>query len=95
MNTLTLTSLPGARHSAVATPSMTLPIGEARTLRRGAGARIEVTGGRVWLTVPNDPDDHFVAGGESMLLRHDGPIVIQSDGGSSAVLRIVAASTNA
>jgi hypothetical protein len=89
MNTLTLTPSPGTRHGAAAIPSMTLPIGEARTLRRCAGARIEVTRGRVWLTVPGDLADHFVAGGESMLLRDDGPIVIQSDGRGAAVLRIV------
>jgi hypothetical protein len=94
MNTASLIQRSISRRDGRATPSMTLPIGQTHTLRRRAGARIEVTSGRVWLTVPGDPDDHFIAGGESMLLRHDGPIVIQSDGGRSAVLRIVAPTTS-
>ncbi|HEX7864847.1 MAG TPA: DUF2917 domain-containing protein [Variovorax sp.] len=72
---------------------MTLPVGAAHTLRHRAGARLEVTSGRVWLTEPGDLDDHFVAGGESLMLHHDGPIVIQSDGTSPAVLRIVRSAT--
>jgi hypothetical protein len=90
MNTPTPTPSPGAHYnSAAAMASMTLPIGEARTLRHFAGARIEVTNGRIWLTEPGDLDDHFVGSGESMLLHQDGPVVIQSDGRSAAVLRIV------
>jgi hypothetical protein len=68
-----------------------LPIGAVHVLRQQAGARLEVASGRVWLTVPGDPDDHFVAGGQSMPLQHDGPIVIQSDGDGPALLRIVPA----
>ena len=89
MNTLPSNPAPGTHHGAAALPSMTLPIGEARTLRHYAGARIEVTSGRIWLTEPGDLDDYFVADGESVLLHQDGPVVIQSDGGSAAVLRIV------
>jgi DUF2917 family protein len=89
MNTLTLTRLPGTRHTAPATRLLTLPTGEARTLRRSAGSRIDVVSGRVWLTVPGDLDDYFVAGGESMLLPGNGPVVIQSDGRGAAVLRVV------
>lgn len=89
MNTHTHTPSSGTRQGASAPSLMTLPIGEARTLRHRAGARIEVTSGRVWLTEPGDLDDHFVTSGESLLLHHNGPVVVQSDGASVAVLRIV------
>ncbi|WP_435476979.1 DUF2917 domain-containing protein [Variovorax sp. ZT5R36] len=93
MNTLTHTPSSGTRHNASAPSLMTLPIGEARTLRHRAGARLEVTSGRVWLTEPDDLDDYFVASGESLLLHHNGPVVVQSDGASAAVLRIVTTSS--
>ena len=44
--------------------------------------------GCVWPTVPADLEAHFLAGGESMLLPHAWPVVIQGDGPRAAAFRV-------
>lgn len=88
MNTLHLALSLGTGHGIAECPWTTLPVGGLRVLQGCAGARLEVAGGRLWVTQPDDLDDHFLAAGESMRLGSDGPVVIESDGACAAVLRV-------
>jgi len=92
MNTLPLSLPPGSaaqRQPAAPANLLTLPAGAVRTLKRCAGVRIEVLSGRLWLTEPGDPDDHFLAGGHSHLVVGNGAVVIENSGRVPAALRFV------
>jgi hypothetical protein len=90
MNTLTW-KIPTARPPGLAPApvTLTLPVGATQTLRGCAGALLEVTSGRLWITEPGDPDDHFLSRGDTRRLCGNGPVVLQSDGACAAALRIV------
>ena len=89
MNTLPWTLPTAPTRRAALAAELTLLPGATHTLTRCAGARIEVTSGRLWLTEPGDLDDHFLARGASHRLVGDGPVVIESDGPGAATLRIL------
>ena len=89
MNTTHLPIAAPPARPTVPALQITLPVGAVRTLVGCAGARIEVTLGRVWVTEPGDLDDHFLARGDSHRLASAGRVVIESDGAHAAVLRVV------
>jgi Protein of unknown function (DUF2917) len=60
-------------------PSCLAP-GAVLSLRGAAGRVLKVLSGRVWLTEPNDPDDHVLHAGQSHRLRSAGAVVIENDG---------------
>jgi len=63
------------------TPSLIgLAAGQARTLERMAGLRLQVWSGRLWITDGDDPHDHFVAAGQTLVLG-GGRTVIEADAG--------------
>lgn len=65
--------------------------GETATLHGLAGRWLRVQRGRIWLTEPGDPDDHFVGRGQCLRIAGDGPVVLQNDSGETAWFRVAAA----
>lgn len=65
--------------------------GETTTLRGQAGRWLRVQRGRLWLTEPGDPNDHFLARGQCRRIAADGPVVLQNDSGETAWFRLAAA----
>lgn len=65
--------------------------GETTTLRGQAGRWLRVQRGRLWLTEPGDPDDHFIARGQCWRLAGDGPVVLQNDSQETAWFRLAGA----
>ncbi|MDT7835572.1 DUF2917 domain-containing protein [Aquabacterium sp. OR-4] len=63
--------------------------GQALTLPRGHGL-LQVLSGRVWLTCPGDPDDHFIGAGQAWPLPRLAGVVIECDGAVPARLRLPA-----
>lgn len=62
-------------------PALTqLAPGALMTLPRGSGHGIAVFAGLAWVTEEDDPDDHFVAAGESLRLKGEGRVVVQALG---------------
>jgi Protein of unknown function (DUF2917) len=57
------------------------------SLRLPRGACISVMAGRLWLTEPNDADDHFVSAGFEYTVRRGGVVVLESDGAVAAEFR--------
>jgi len=63
------------------TPSLTgLAAGQARSLERMTGMRLQVWSGRLWITGDDEADDHFVSAGQTLLLG-GGRTVIEADAG--------------
>lgn len=54
--------------------------GAVLSLRGAAGRVLRVQSGRLWLTEPNDPDDHVLHAGQAHSLRSAGVVVIENDG---------------
>lgn len=84
-------SLPGllGLHRAPALPAETLLLPRGRAVTLAAGACVlRVESGRVWLTRSGDPDDHFIAAGESFAHDGNGQVVVECDSGAPARLRI-------
>lgn len=65
--------------------------GRTARLERSRGARLRVTAGRLWVTLGDAPDDHFIGAGESLAIARDRGVVIESDGRSPAVVRLLPA----
>jgi len=92
MNSLPLT--PAAPHraqpgSGPSDPALScLSPGTTLRLHQAAGQRLVVLSGRVWLTEPGDPDDHFLHAGESHPIASNGPVVIECDSSTPARLRL-------
>lgn len=90
----TLTSPASA--APAATPAHTGPGSEVLTLTRGtthrrearAGARLQVEAGRAWITVSGDPEDHFLAAGDSLHLPAAGRLVVEGDSATPARIRL-------
>jgi hypothetical protein len=61
-----------------ALPARTLRPGQSRFVNAAEGFRLEVSGGCLWLTRPDDPVDHFLVAGASLEL-HENHVLIQSD----------------
>ena len=80
------------RHVAPARPALptalpqvaALPPGQARTLQHGAGQRLLLVSGRLWVTVSGDPTDHVLQAGDSLPLPPRGPVVVENDGQTTA-----------
>lgn len=64
-----------------------LPRGAVRSYVGHRGAGITVLKGRVWLTQPNDLDDHILQDGESFAFSGSGPVVVEALSDAS-VLRV-------
>lgn len=64
------------QHSEIA-PTRLLP-GQARTLHTAQGMRLQVLGGRLWLTQPGASQDLFLTAGDSLTLSQDW-VVIEAD----------------
>lgn len=60
-----------------------LPPGQTRALHVRAGAVLQVSRGRLWVTQSGDLGDHFLAAGDSLRLGH-GLVVLQADTPHSA-----------
>lgn len=58
-------------------PTRLLP-GQARTLHAGQGMRLQVLGGRLWLTQPGASQDVFLTAGDALELTQDW-VVIEAD----------------
>ena len=54
--------------------------GQARTLRAAPGLRLRVWSGRLWITGAGDPNDYFVAAGQTLTLGQ-GLLVLEADAG--------------
>lgn len=54
--------------------------GELRRLDGAAGLRLELLQGRLWLTQPGDPDDHFLRAGQGLRLQAGRGVLLQSEG---------------
>ena len=53
--------------------------GATTTLRGQRGRWLRVQQGRLWLTEPGDPQDHFIGPGQCWRVISDGPVVLQND----------------
>jgi hypothetical protein len=69
------------RHIAVASK-------QVLKLRLAAGTCVSTESGRIWLTEPGDPDDHFLASNDCHTVAHGGCIVIECDSPQPARVRI-------
>jgi Protein of unknown function (DUF2917) len=58
-----------------AAPLQCLPPGTALTLQVQPGRRVHVQRGRLWLTEPGDPNDHFIDAGCSHTLTARGAVI--------------------
>ncbi len=63
---------------------MRLAPGATTTLRGHRGRWLRVQHGRLWLTEPQDPQDHFIAAGQCWRLASGGPVVLQNDSDETA-----------
>ena len=81
MNTQELQSTAGP----VAGPAKSLQSGQVMTLGTGGGD-VQVLAGRVWLTSPNDLDDHLLAPGESFRVEGSGPTLVEAWGSGESAL---------
>jgi len=59
-------------------PPLTLLPRQARWINASEGVRLEVLSGCLWLTRPDDAEDHFLVAGSHMEL-HGKHVLIQSD----------------
>lgn len=75
---------------------LSLPPGQALTLRRGTGRalghagalRVEVLSGRVWLTCSGHAVDHMLVRGQRLDLAAPGRVVVQAMSRETAWLRV-------
>jgi hypothetical protein len=91
MNTapaLPLTASAATTRQSPATPLLTLTPGQVLSLRHCAGRQLSLVQGRLWLTEPGDPDDHFLRPGQTRVLMSDGQVVIENDGPEPARYRL-------
>jgi hypothetical protein len=63
-----------------------LAAGEILRLGEWPG-ELSVVDGRIWLTRPGDPDDHWLHSGEAMALRRSDGAVVEAGGPGAATLR--------
>jgi len=61
-------------------PSLSLIIEHPIAIAGGAGARIHVADGRIWLTEEDCLEDVFLGPGASYTLKQPGRVVIESEG---------------
>ena len=69
-----------------------LPAGQAISWSAAPGIVLKVLRGRLWATCTNDPDDHFVSAGQTLMLGR-GTWVLEADAGQAASYRLVSASS--
>lgn len=71
--------------SASAEALKALPAGHVVALGAGGG-EVSILSGQVWLTRSGDPDDHFLAAGESFRIRGEGAALVEAWGVSAPAL---------
>lgn len=59
-------------------PATTLRPGQTRVINASEGVTIQVLQGRLWVTRPDDRQDHFLTSGQDMLLT-DQLVVVEPD----------------
>jgi hypothetical protein len=59
-------------------PPSTLRSGQVRVVNASEGLTLTVLQGRLWVTVPNDPCDHFIPAGTELRLTAAG-VVLEPD----------------
>lgn len=59
--------------------ALSLRAGATMSLRLGAGERIEVESGRLWVTREGDSDDYFVGAGGHHLVHRAARVVLECD----------------
>mgnify|MGYP003479523145 CR=1 FL=1 len=59
-------------------PPSTLRPGQVRVVNASEGLTLTVLQGRLWVTAPNDWQDHFVAAGQALRLTTPG-VVLEAD----------------
>jgi hypothetical protein len=81
MNSTTLRHAAGTPETRAHQPAHnTLSRGAALTLPARRGWCLHLASGRLWLTEPGDPDDHFLSAGQTHVVRRRGPVVIENIG---------------
>jgi hypothetical protein len=65
-------------------PIEQLAPGRTVALRLAPGTALCVDAGRLWITEPGDPDDHFVGAGGCHVVRRAGVVVLECDSAEPA-----------
>lgn len=62
-------------------PATTLRPGQTRVLNASEGLTIQILPGRMWVTRPDDRQDHFLGAGQGMRLtdRQEEEVVVEPD----------------
>lgn len=74
----------------LATP-LVLQLSDGQLLhwRQAVAVRLRVVSGRVWLTRPGDPDDHFLDAGDVLPLAPGGGVLIGAEGVAQVAIEAV------
>lgn len=61
---------------------LVLQLSDGQLLRwtQAVAVRLRVVAGRVWITRPGDPDDHFLDAGDQLRLDARSPVLIGAEG---------------
>lgn len=62
-----------------------LAIGDVKRVEAAQGLKITSLTGDVWVTQLGDPKDHILGRGQSMLVDHDGSVLVSALGGPAVV----------
>lgn len=74
----------------LATPFvLQLSDGQLLHWRQAVAVRLRVVSGRVWLTRPGDPDDHFLGAGDELPLAPGGAVLIGAEGAAQVAIEAV------
>ena len=60
-----------------------LAVGELHRWRSARPVELQVLAGRVWVTQSGDEDDHFLAAGDTLVLRRGALALIEAPAGAS------------
>jgi len=80
-------STPASHRPARTASALGLDPGAAQACAVKAGATLAVLAGRLWITLDDDPDDHFVAAGQRWTADRAGRCVLQGDGSGASFWR--------
>lgn len=66
-------------------PPLVLQLSDGQLLRwtQAVAVRLRVVAGRVWVTRPGDPDDHFLDAGDHLRLDARSQVLIGAEGPAS------------
>lgn len=68
-----------------ATSTERLSIGDVKLIEAAQGLKITSLSGDVWVTQLGDPKDHVLGRGQSLLVDHDGSLLVSALGGAAVV----------